>query len=41
MDDPLFVRGVERLGELACNRERLRYRERTAHQSVGERGALD
>ena len=41
MDDPFLVRGFERLGDLARDRERLLDRHRPRAQPLGERLALD
>ena len=41
MDDPFLVRGLERLGDLACDRERLGNRQRSALQAIGQRRSLD
>ena len=41
MDDPLLVRGLERFGNLVGDGERLVDRHRPAHETVGERLALD
>ena len=41
MDDALLVRGLERLGDLACNGEGLGDRQRSALETIGERRAFD
>ena len=41
MDDPLLVRGFERLGNLLGDREGLVDRDRPARNPIGERRALD
>ena len=41
MDDPLLVRGLERLGDLLRDRQRLVDRNRALCNSVGERRPLD
>ena len=41
MDDPLFVRGLERFGNLVGDGERLVDRHRPAHETFRERLALD
>ena len=41
MDDPLLVRGLERFGNLVRDVQRLLDRHRPAHETVGERLALD
>ncbi len=38
VDDALLVRRVERLGDLARNRESLGNRQRAALEAIGERG---
>ena len=37
MDDALLVRGLERLGDLACDWHRLVEREQAARNPLGER----
>jgi hypothetical protein len=41
MDDPLFVRRAERLGDLPCDRERSRDRQRSSFEAFGQRRAVD
>ena len=41
MDDPLFVRGFERLGNLLRDRKRLTDWDRRGRDPIGERRALD
>ena len=41
MDDALLVRGFERLGDLARERQRLLDRQRAAPQPLGQRLSLD
>ena len=41
MDDALLVRRVERLGDLARDRERLGDRQRPALEAIGQRRPLD
>ena len=41
VDDALLVRGFERVGDLARDRERLLNRQRARRQTLGERRALD
>ena len=41
MDDPLFVRCFERLGDLFCDRQRLVDRDRSARQPLRQILALD
>ena len=41
MDDPFLMRGVERGGNLARDRERLGNRQSPARQTIGERRSFD
>ena len=41
MGDALLVGGVERISDLARNRERITYQQRPALQPIGECGPLD
>ena len=41
MDDPLLVRRLERLGDLARDRQRLLDRDRSARDPIGERRPFD
>ena len=41
MNDPLLVRGLQRLGDLFRDRQRLIDRDRPAHDALGEIIALD
>ena len=41
MDDPLFVCGLERLGDLACDGQRLGHSHLTVLQALGERRTFD
>ena len=41
MDDAFLVRRVERLGDLARNREGVGDRQRPAREAIGKGGALD
>ena len=41
MDDPLLVRGFERLGNLRRDRQRLTDRDRRGRDPIGERRAID
>ena len=41
MDDPLLVRGLERLGDLSRDRERFIDRNRAPRDPVGQRHTLD
>ena len=41
MDDPAFVSGLERLGDLPRNRQRLVDRDRPARDAVGQRSAVN
>ena len=38
MDDPLLVRGFERLGNLPCDRQRLVERHGAAREAIGDVG---
>ena len=41
MDDPFLVRGLERLGDLTGDGERLGDRQRSSTQAIGQRRSLD
>jgi hypothetical protein len=41
VDDPVLVRGLERLGDLPRRRQRLVHRQGTLAETVGERGPFD